>query len=157
MGRLLLSLLLIGCVIGSAHAQRIYKWVDERGVTHFSDSPHSDKAQGLDFSSPPQPKPQPPATESTLPDIDTSWMDADPEQPEIIMYGASWCSVCKQARHYFSEHSIQYTEYDVETSSKGKHDYSQLNGTGVPIFLVDGQRYNGFTPSSFDSLLKKRN
>jgi glutaredoxin len=144
--------LLIGCVTGSAHAQRIYKWVDERGVTHFSDSPYSDKAQGLDIA-----PSQPPAEQPPQPGIDTSWMDTAPQQPEIIMYGASWCSVCKQARHYFSEHNIAYTEYDVETSSKGKHDYSQLNGTGVPIFLVDGQRYNGFTPSSFDTLLKKHN
>ena len=39
--------LLLAAVLcaGAAHAQSMYKWVDEKGVTHFSDTPPPDGAK----------------------------------------------------------------------------------------------------------------
>jgi glutaredoxin len=145
MNKALLLLLLITC--GSAsHAQRIYSWVDENDVTHFGDAPLSRDAKKVEVQVHhpvvvPTPRPEAPASSAVT------------AQPEIIMYGAAWCGVCKRARSYFIEKNIHYTEYDIDTSAKGRRDYQRLNGTGVPIFLVDGQRYNGFTAARFDTLL----
>jgi glutaredoxin len=144
------SLLLIGCV-STSYAQRIYTWVDENGVTHFDESPRSSKAVTVDvkeerFAKPPQP----------VAEVPVSSVEVEKKAlPEIIMYGAAWCGVCKRARRFFRDNDIRYTEYDVDTTAKGKRDYKKLNGSGVPIFLVDGQRYNGFSPSRFKSILER--
>lgn len=74
-------------------------------------------------------------------------------QPKVIMYGAQWCGVCKRARAYFHRNKIRYVEYDVEKSARGKNDYRRMKGSGVPIFLVDGRRVDGFTEARFDTLL----
>ncbi len=62
----LFTLMLLGCTV--ATAATVYKWVDENGVTHFSDQPH-ENAQKVElkapqtFSAPKAPpyRPTPPA------------------------------------------------------------------------------------------------
>ncbi len=143
MFRLSLFLLLLSCLTPS-HAQRIYTWVDENGVTHFDESPRSQSAMTLDM-------PDTPMTEAPGP-LPAPTKTEVKSQPEIIMYSAAWCSVCKQARRFFRQNDIRYTEYDIETTAKGKRDYRKMNGSSIPIFLVDGQRYNGFAASRFSAL-----
>lgn len=128
-------------------AQSVYQWVDVNGVAHFGDVPMSQHATRLELkvnhpiaSQPADDKPEPSQPVA--------------KQPEIVMYGAAWCGVCKRARSYFSEKNLRYTEYDIDTSAKGERDYKKMNGSGVPILLVNGQRHNGFSASGFDQILK---
>ena len=53
------------------------------------------------------------------------------------MYGTTWCSYCKKARSYFGANEIQYKEYDVENSEKGKRDYKKLGAKGIPESVKD--------------------
>jgi len=138
--------LILISAFSAAQAQGIYRWVDDNGVTHFGDAPMSREATRVEVQVN-HPVPPPP----TMPTPTASQPAAI--QPEIVMYGAAWCGVCKQARGYFSQYNIRYTEYDIDTSAKGKRDYKRMNGKAVPIFLVDGQRHQGFSASSFDALL----
>ena len=70
------------------------------------------------------------------------------------MYSTSWCGACKRAKQYFNENGINYVEYDVETNEKGKQDFRELGGRGVPIILVGNKRLNGFTASSFEKIYR---
>jgi len=132
-------------------AQGVYTWVDGNGVTHFGDAPGGRQATRVEVNAPPP--------SSTPGRIAIPQPSGGSEKPaantkhKIIMYGTSWCGVCKRARRYFSKNHIDYTEYDVDKTAKGKHDYRAMNGKAVPIFLVDGQRYNGFSASHFNQLL----
>ena len=143
-GILALALMLVSSVSGAGN---LYRWTDTEGVTHFGDKPVPgastvEVAPLNGYSAPPAPKSSP---------------DSVPEkparQPTVIMYGTEWCGVCKKARAYFGRKGIEYTEYDVEKSTKGKRDYRRMNGAGVPIFQVDGQRMNGFSERRFERLL----
>ena len=51
---------------------------------------------------------------------------------------------------------IPFQEYDVEKTRKGKKDFAELKGRGVPILLVRGQRMNGFSASRFERLYESR-
>ncbi|MEW8506965.1 MAG: glutaredoxin domain-containing protein [Candidatus Thiodiazotropha sp.] len=130
-------LLLIG-VIG-AYADAIYKWRDESGKIHFGDRPPV-----TEESTPVTVKPnvyQAPAIER----------NAEPGtgQNRVVMYSTKWCGYCNKARAYFKRNAIPFSEYDVETSQKGKRDYKKLGGRGVPIILVGKRRLNGFSEESF--------
>lgn len=70
------------------------------------------------------------------------------------MYATKWCPYCHRARGYFKRHSVSYVEYDIEASAENLARFRELGGTGVPLILVGEKRLHGFSPSSFDDLLK---
>jgi len=148
---LILCLLLIGL---SAHGE-IYKWTDEQGRIHFSDKapetgvvePIGDQLiinsyQGSEVSG-----------SDFLEQRDAQRREkAGLNRPSVVMYSAVWCGVCKRARHYFKANKIPFSEYDVETSAKGKSDFARLKGRGVPIILIGKRRMNGFDIARFKQL-----
>jgi len=75
---------------------------------------------------------------------------------KVVMYATSWCPVCKQARAYFRENRIAFTEFDVEKSEQGRRDYARLGARGVPVILVGTARINGFSPGGFRRLYDAR-
>ena len=125
----------------------IYKWTDEQGRMHYSDKP---PARG------PASEVQVKINTYTSPRITASPFTGKnrttTSSNQVILYSTSWCGYCKKARNYFQANNIPFTEYDVETSEKGKRDYQAMNGNGVPIILVGAKRLNGFSPTSFERL-----
>ncbi|MBK9425870.1 MAG: hypothetical protein IPN63_00155 [Gammaproteobacteria bacterium] len=68
------------------------------------------------------------------------------------MYSTVRCGYCRKARAYFKANGIAYTDYDVETSNKGRQDFQRMGARGVPVILVGDKRLNGFSDSAFASL-----
>lgn len=133
---LLVATLALPCI---AHAE-IYRWIDDNGKVHFSDKPSTQHAsEGVKLRI------------NTYEGVtyDRSIVDVG---KTVTMYSAIWCGVCKKARRYFDANGIKYTEYDIETSSKGKSDFKKLGGKGVPIILVGNRRMNGFSAEGFEKL-----
>ncbi|MDP2226016.1 MAG: glutaredoxin family protein [Moraxellaceae bacterium] len=127
----------------TAHAD-IYKWVDAEGKVHFSDKkPRDGKANKVDL--PPintiqqvtVRRPQPGTAASPAAD------------GEIVMYSATWCGVCTTARRYFERNGVRFSEYDVETTEKGRRDYAIHKGRGVPLIFVGAARMEGFSEGRF--------
>lgn len=127
----------------------MYKWVDEQGVTHYGDKPPADRetleinGRISSYTSPQVDK---------LPEDFFGYPKAAPTNTRVVMYSASWCSICKQAKTYFQQKHIPFKEYDVDTSQKGKKDFQKLGGEGVPVILVGNQRMNGFSAGRFEQL-----
>lgn len=72
----------------------------------------------------------------------------------VIMYSTQWCPYCRKAHAYFKRHKISYVEYDIEASEQNLAKFRELNGNGVPLILVGDKRMQGFSPKSFEDLLK---
>jgi glutaredoxin len=140
-----IALTVLAMLTSPAGLTEIYKWVDEDGKTHFSDTKPKDRAantvnveiNSIDF---PTVEPNPQATAG---------------RREVIMYSTSWCGYCRKARSFFRSKGIVFKEFDVEKTTKGKKDYARLNGRGVPIILVGQQRLNGFDPDRFMALYRR--
>jgi len=73
----------------------------------------------------------------------------------VIMYSTRWCPYCKKAREYFARHQFSYVEYDIEASATNLESFRALNGNGVPLILVGNRRMEGFSPRSFEALIKQ--
>ena len=136
-------LLLIACLLSvPASTEPMYRWVDASGRVHFGD--------------------RPPATANAKPVVvrvntyqgtsieALSAVFTAPQTNTVVMYSTVWCGVCKKAKAYFAAKRIAYQDFDVETSDKGRRDFKQLGGRGVPIILFAGQRMNGFSPAVFE-------
>lgn len=80
--------------------------------------------------------------------------DYDKEQKEqkVVMYATSWCPYCQQARNYFHQQGIAYTEYDIERDAAAKKRYQVFGGRGIPVIFVGKRRMNGFSISGFNRI-----
>lgn len=141
-------LALLTAVVTTAPAE-IYKWTDAQGNVHFGDQP-----------------PKSAASETVTLNINSyQSVTIEPFEPfvsaprsggnSVVLYSTEWCGVCQRAKHYFKQNKIHFQEYDVENNEKGKTDFANLNGRGVPIILVGEKRMNGFSEKKFEKLYGK--
>lgn len=124
----------------------IYKWVDERGKSHFTDTPpENKKVEEVELKI------------NTYSSVEiTPLVERLGKKGRVVMYTATWCGVCKNAKAYFVKNNIPHVTYDVENSSIGRMDFKSLRGRSVPILILGKKRMNGFTVSRFDRLYKKQ-
>lgn len=150
-GRRLWAGLLVALAWGgtAAGAAPLYRWVDAAGQVHFGDSPPPTAA-----ADPLRVAPNTVATVPVPPATADSETAPTAGSRAVVIYTAEWCAVCRKAKSYFREHAIPFTEYDIETSRKGKADYKRLGGQGVPLILVGKQRMSGFSPGGFERLYR---
>lgn len=121
----------------------VYKWVDEKGRTHYSnEKPKDKKAETVK------------ATINSYKSVSYGKYKPGTKNPDnnVIMYATSWCGYCKQARNYFNANGIPYTEYDIEKDVDAKAAYDQLGAKGVPVILVGENRMNGFSEAGFQQM-----
>ena len=135
----LLAGLLAGA--GMANAQ-MYKWVDAKGVVHFSDQPPPDnaKTERKSFDS---------GSGVALP---YGLAQAVRNNP-VILYTANNCSLCDQGRSLLERRGIPFTEKTVSTSA----DQQQMNEAGgdgqLPLLFVGSNKVVGYEESTWHNAL----
>lgn len=143
----LITILITSLLLSFSNAanSEIFKWVDENGKSHFTDTP------------PPNTK-----TEEVTLKINTyTAAEITPlierlgKPDKVVIYSAEWCKICDRAKKYFKKNNIAYISYDIEKSRTGKIDYKLLRGKAVPIIIVGKKRMNGFSASKFAKLYDK--
>lgn len=71
----------------------------------------------------------------------------------VVIYTTSSCPYCVKAKQYFRQKGVSFREVNIESSLNGKDEYRKLNGSGVPLIVIDGTALQGFSPSKLDALL----
>lgn len=133
--------MLVSCNIAIAE---IYKWIDENGKAHFTDSPPDGKqVEALDLR----------INTYTAVEI-TPLLERLGRKDKVVIYSATWCGSCNRAKKYFRENNIPYVSYDVEKSRSGRADFRLLKGKSVPIIILGDTRMNGFTVARFEALYR---
>ncbi len=155
----LLIVFLIGFFMAGVASARLYKWVDENGVVHFSDTrPRHSKNAGkveavskygedgklkvgyADYGS----------------ERRNSLGSSDRSTPTVELYSTSWCHYCKKAASFFRSKGISFTEYDIEKDRNAAQRKSRLDkgGKGVPFVVINGKGISGFSTSAYENALK---
>lgn len=151
---LFLRTLLLACLLGSSLSglAEIYKWTDENGRSHYTDTPPAEKnAEQVKLG---------PINTYNAPSkifIDETLarpIDKPGKLQAVVMYSTTWCGVCVKAKNWLKANRIRYTEYDVEHSERGRRDYKKLGARGVPVILVGKQRMNGFSAARMQKMLR---
>jgi glutaredoxin len=79
---------------------------------------------------------------------------------DVIVYGASWCGACKQARHYFEQKGVPFVDKDIERDPGARQEMTakaQAQGvrtSGIPVIDVKGRLLAGFNPVAIDRALQ---
>ena len=74
---------------------------------------------------------------------------------KVVVYGTETCPYCIKTRAYLKERHIAFEDIDVAKSAKGKHDFAQLGGKGVPLILIGNRQMTGFNQAAIDTALEK--
>jgi glutaredoxin len=66
---------------------------------------------------------------------------------ELLVYSADWCRDCREAKRFLSQHSIPYTEINVETTPGAAEQVIANTGKrAIPQFVLDGRWIQPYKP-----------
>ncbi|MDR3736328.1 MAG: glutaredoxin family protein [Acidobacteriaceae bacterium] len=65
----------------------------------------------------------------------------------LLVYSASWCRDCREAKRFLETHKIPYTEIDIE-STPGAADQviENVGKRAIPQFVIDGKWVQPYQP-----------
>ena len=144
----------------------IYKWVDEKGVAHYSDQAPADKQGRLQVQAapsappskwqpPPEQKQAAPNARQAAPEIVPPKEKTPVKKPQVDLYITSWCKYCKLAMAYLNSRGVAFTAYNIEKDSQAAKRRAALDKRqGVPLAVINGQIILGFSEASYDRALK---
>jgi glutaredoxin len=139
-------------------AAEMYKWVDDKGEMHISDSPPPAA------KSPGEIKVYTDSQEDSLDTAPASARKKEESRPsverkkktEVVLYTTSWCPYCRKARDYLRSRGIDFVEYDIEKDREAAARKRQLdNRGGVPFAIINGRSISGFSASAYDRALQE--
>ena len=168
--KIILVILIHIFALGISSAE-IYKWVDENGVTHYSDSPtedipaseatENDEIQSAD----PVPVATPPLPDETQEGtLDSDFFDILNETqedevavntPTVEIYETSWCVYCKKAKNFFRSRGIDFETYDIEKdpqAARRMRSFTSLQA--VPFVVINGQGISGYSVAAYEQALQ---
>ncbi len=75
-------------------------------------------------------------------------------QAKVIIFTTPTCSFCRQAKQYFNDKRVRYTEIDVSRDQRAAQDMLRRTGQmGVPVILINNRPIVGFDRPKINQLL----
>lgn len=135
-------LLLTNCCFAT-----IYKWTDENGKLHFTDSPpQKGESEALDEA---ELASQISSFTNVSVKIEAIDFGENQQSNMLIMYTTTRCGYCAKARSFFNQNGIDFQEKNIQLSDKYRLEFDRLGGRGVPVLLKGRVRMNGFSVKNY--------
>ncbi len=129
-------------------AATLYRWVDDQGVVHVSETPPEGKmdvAQAV-VGEAPDKGPTAPAGEKK---------EFRVRPAEVTIYTTPTCPWCHRTKAWLRDKKVRYKEIDVTTDKQGLEEMVRISGqTGVPVIVVGNEVIVGFKESRLNEIFK---
>ncbi|MBI5456153.1 glutaredoxin family protein [Candidatus Kaiserbacteria bacterium] len=77
-----------------------------------------------------------------------------PTQPQVTIYTTPTCHFCGEAKGFFQEHKVAYTEHNVATDLAKRKEMIEKSGQmGVPVIYVGDQLVVGYDQDKLKQFL----
>lgn len=75
-------------------------------------------------------------------------------QPTVTIYSTPTCHFCHEAKDFFDEHKIQYTDFNVASDIMKRKEMIEKSGQmGVPVIYVGDELIVGYDQDRLKQLL----
>ena len=75
---------------------------------------------------------------------------------DVTVYGASWCSSCKQTRAWLDQQGIAYNDKDIDKDPQMRVRLHALNPSGtIPTLDIEGQVVVGYAPGEISAAIRR--
>ena len=65
----------------------------------------------------------------------------------LLLYTASWCRDCREAKRFLEKHHIAFTEIDIErTPGAADEVLANVGKRAIPQFVIDGKWIQPYRP-----------
>jgi mycoredoxin len=65
----------------------------------------------------------------------------------VLVYSASWCRDCREAKRFLDQHHVPYTEIDIESTPEAALELVRKVGKrAIPQFVIDGEWVQPYRP-----------
>jgi len=140
--RVWLTVAVLVLAAAPAHAQKLYKWVDQDGRVSYHDQPPSDSGYRVE--------------EKALRGGERS-ADVNPDVAgkfPVVLYSATKCGSCDLARQHLQKRRVPFTEKNVEGDRKLQDELiKQAGGLSVPTLTVGNKVMRGYMESLLEGEL----
>lgn len=66
---------------------------------------------------------------------------------ELIVYSATWCADCREAKRFLDKHKIAFKEINIEeTPGAAEEVIRQTGKRAIPQFVIDGEWIQPYRP-----------
>ena len=145
--------LLLSILFTQVTIAKIYKWTDQKGKVHFTDTPpNKENAEELNEEELSKRIVSYKQVEVKFVPID---FGVNQQTNMLVMYTTTRCPYCAKARKYFAKQSISYVEKNINFSPGYHREFKRLGGKGVPLILSGKYQMSGFNQSRFDKMYVK--
>jgi hypothetical protein len=147
MRKILLGLALLAACAG-APAQQLYRWVDEKGRTHITDTPPPASARNVQRKSA-----SGGAADAAQTQTPYELAQAIKEFP-VVLYTAPSCKeACALSRAHLNKRGVPFREVVVWEPQSNEELKKATGSSEVPALTVGSSVHKGFEPGAYDALL----
>jgi len=129
-------------------AQQMYKWKDDQGVVHYSDSPpppHEKRVEVKDFSG---------ATAPMTPAVPLPYALAQAvKNNPVTLYTSSDCVPCDQARNALRDRGVPFSEKTVGNDADRARLADAGGSNSVPFITVGSTKLSGYAADELQRAL----
>jgi glutaredoxin len=126
---------------------QLYRWTDESGKTHFTDTPPPPKAKNVQRKNPGAA-----AASSDTAGLPFALQQAIKAAP-ITLYTTNGCEACSEARKLLNGRGIPFKEVSVSSEAQLNELKNAVGTTSVPALLVGANVLKGFEQGQYHSAL----
>jgi glutaredoxin len=66
---------------------------------------------------------------------------------DLLVYSASWCRDCREAKRFLAAHNIPFKEIDIETTPGAADEvFENVGKRAIPQFVLDGKWIQPYRP-----------
>ena len=144
----------------------LYRWTDEKGLTHFTDEEErvperyraASKVRALPLLTVYH------GEYSRLPGATAAVSPAAPRPSgpgagaRAVVYSAAWCGGCKKTKAWLAEQGVAVEERDIDRDPRALSELVAIAGQNpsIPVTVIGGQAVGGFDPDGLRRALARR-